>query len=431
MQENMKGRMNRMSYSEKVIDLIQSGQLEEVDETIQLALMQDNDETIYLLGNSLYQLGFLDETRRVYQHLMELHPEDDELKIYLAEIEIEEGNDLDALEILHEINESSPAYPQALLVEADYYMLNDLPEVSLQKLDEANRILPNEVVILFALAEVYYSLSDFQGAISYYEKIAEAGHDEFAGTSIQGRLGEAYLMTGDYEEAILYLKEALTLKEEAPIYFQLGFAYSAREEVEKAIDSYEKAKAIDPDAIGVYLALSDSYESLQNYKKALEILEEAILINELDIDLYLRAGEVATKAKYYDRAKNYFEKALDLEPDNDRLVIAYARFLIHMDEYEEVVDLYEKSSASVKEDPDASWILATANNMIEDYEKAREYFNTAFNYFADDFVFLKEYAIFLREDGQREKMREVLERYLTLNPNPDNEVMSLLDDFNY
>lgn len=420
-----------MSYSEKVIDLIQSGQLEEVDENIQLALMQDDTETIYLLGNSLYQLGFLDETRQVYQHLMELNPEDDELKIYLAEIEIEEGNDLDALEILHEINESSPSYPQALLVEADYYMLNDLPEVSLQKLDEANRMLPNETVILFALAEVYYSLSDFQMAISYYEKIAEAGHDEFAGTSIQARLGETYLMTGDNEEAILYLKEALTLKEDAQVYFQLGFAYSAQEEVEKAIESYEKARSIDPEAIGVYLLLSESYTQLQNYKKALEVLEEAILINEMDVDLYLRAGEVAVQAKDTDQARKYFIKALDLEPDNDRIVIAYARFLSHMDEYEEVVDLYEKSSANVQEDPDASWVLATAHNMIEDYEKAREYFDTAFNYFADDFVFLKEYAIFLREDGQREKMGEVLQRYLQLNPTPDNEVMSLLDDLNY
>ncbi|MDN6195620.1 MAG: tetratricopeptide repeat protein [Atopostipes suicloacalis] len=420
-----------MSYSETVIDLIQSGELEEVDENIQLALMEDDEETIYLLGNSLYQLGFLEETRRVYHHLVDLNPEDDELKIYLAEIEIEEGNDLEALEILHEINESSPAYPQALMVEADYYMLNDLPEVSLQKLDEANSILPNEPVILFALAEVYYTLSDFQSAVSYYEGLAESGEEDFAGTSIQGRLGASYLMTGSYEEAIPSLKEALTMKDDAEVYFQLGFAYKAVGEIEKAIDAFEKGKTIDPSYIGLYLSLSDSYEELQNYKKALEILEEAILVNEMDTDLYIKAGEVATRAKYYDRAKKYYKKALDLEPDNDRVVIKYARFLKYMDEYEEIVELYSQSSASVQGDPDASWILATANNMIEDYDQARSFFKTAYNYFADDFVFLKEYAIFLREDGQREEMLEVLKRYLTLNPNPDNEVLSLLDDFNY
>lgn len=427
----IKGMMNTMSYSEMVIDLIQTGELDQVDEYIQLALMEDDQEMVYLLGNSLYQLGFLDETREVYNHLIEVNPEDDDLKIYLAEIEIEEGNDLDALEILHQINESSPAYPQALMVEADYYMINDLPEVSLQKLDEADSLLPNEPVILFALAEVYYTISDFQNALHHYETLAQDGHEDIAGTSIQGRLGESYLMTGDYEEAVYHLKEALNFKDDPQIYFQLGFAYTAQEEYERAIDSLEQAKELDPNYMGVYLLLSESYQNLQDFSKALEILEEAMNINEMDTDLYIKAGEVATKAREYERANNYYEKALTLEPDNDRIVVKYARYLRHVDDYEAIVDLYEDSTEAVQEDPEASWLLAEANNEIENYDKARDYFDKAYRYFDNDFTFLKDYAIFLRADGQREKMLEVLEKYLKLNPNPDNEIQSLIDNLNH
>ena len=47
-----------MTNSEKVIQAIQSGNLEQVDEWLQLALDEDDEETLYLLGNSLFQLGF-------------------------------------------------------------------------------------------------------------------------------------------------------------------------------------------------------------------------------------------------------------------------------------------------------------------------------------------------------------------------------------
>lgn len=420
-----------MSYSEKVIDLIQTGMLDEVDETIEQALLHDDDDTLYLLGNSLYQLGFLEETKKVYNYLINVNPQADELKIYLAEIEIEEGHDINALEFLHSIEEESPAYPQALLVEADYYMLNDLPEVSLQKLEEANRLLPDEPVILFALAEVYYTISDFNQAITYYKALAQLGTEEVAGTLVSGRLGDANLMIGNYDEAITYLKEALTFKDDAASYFQLGFAYIGQEEYEKAIDVLKRAKLLDPTLIGVYVLLSNAYEQLQQLEEALAILEEAMKINDMDIDLYLIAGEIAAKIQDYPQAESYYQKALAIAPDNDLVIIKYAQYLSYIDDYETLIELFEKTTPTFQEDPDASWLLATAYNMTDEYEKASEFFDKAYPYFVEDLTFLKEYAIFLREDGQRDKMKTILEQYVVLNPHPDEEILSLLDDFNY
>lgn len=418
-----------MTYSEQVIELIQSGNLDAVDEIIAQALAIDDEETLYLLGNTLYQLGFLDETKRVYNYLSELNPIDDELKIYLAEISIEEGKDVDALEILHSIKETSVAYPQALLVEADYYLLNDLPEVSLQKLEEANEILSNEPVIQFALAEVYFTIADFNHAISYYENLIAEGFDEISGTLLSARLGNAYLMTGEYKESAKYLKEALTLKDDPELYYQLGFVYFNQEQYEKAIDSFEKAKLLDPTLIAIYLLQSEAHEKLNQLDEALKVLEEAITINEMSTELYLAAAELATKTKKYELAEKYYQEALELEPDNDQVVLKYAHYLSFMDDHERVVNLFDHSAPSIQQDPDANWLLARANNMIEEYDEARKFYNLAYAYLADDLDFLKDFVFFLREDGQREKMREVLEKYMSLNPEPDNEILSLLDDF--
>lgn len=420
-----------MTYSEQVIELIQSGNLHEVDDAIAQALAVDEEETLHLLGNTLYQLGFLDETKRVYNYLINLNPQDDELKIYLAEISIEEGKDVEALEILHDIDETSVAYPQALLVEADYYLLNDLPEVSLQKLEEAYQLLPGEPVIQFALAEVYFTTSDFKNAIHYYETLIEAGYDELAGTLLSARLGNAYLMIGDYRESANYLNEALTFKDDPELFYQLGFVYFNQEQYLKAIEAFDKAKVLDPTLIAIYLLQSEAHEKLNQIDEALKVLEEAIKINEMSTELYLAAAELATKAKNYPLADNYYQEALNLEPDNDQVVIKYAHYLSFVDDYEGVVELFDRSIPVIQQDPDATWLLARANNMIEEYAKAREFYLLAYGYLAEDLDFLKEYALFLREDGQREKMQEVLEKYVALNPEPDHEILSLLDDLNY
>lgn len=420
-----------MTYSEIVIAEIQNGNLEEVETNLQLALENDDDETLYLLGNTLYQLGFLNETQRVYNHLLDLYPNDDELKIYLAEIEIEDGNELEALELLHSIDETSSSYTQALLVEADYYHLNELPEVSIEKLKEAAEILPNEPVVQFALAEVYFTIADYQNAIQYYEALMTEGHEEIAGTLISVRLGNAYLMVGEYEEALGYLNEALTYKDDPEVYYQLGLIYIQQEEYIKAIEPLNKAKTLDPSLSGVYLLLTEVYEQQNQLEKALEEIEEGLNYNEINIDFYFKAAELAAKLDDFEKAEIYYEQALEIEPDNDRTILKFAEFLNYMEDYEEAIQLFEHTDESIRQLPESLWVLAVAHNNIEEYDEARTLFDQAAVYLEDQLEFLKDYAFFLREDGQRDKMRAVVKKYMKLNPEFDEEMASLLDDFDY
>lgn len=425
----MKGK--HMTYSEKVIEAIQNGRLEEVDGLIQQALDLDDEETLYLLGNTLFQLGFLVETKRVYNHLIDVNPNDDELKIYLAEIEIEEGNELEALELLHSIDSTSSSYAQSLLVQADYYHLNELPEVSIQKLKEAEEILPEEPVIKFALGEVYFTTAEYQEAAKYYELLIEEGVEEVAGTLIHARLGNVYLMLGQYEKALESLNEALSYKDDPEIYYQIGFVYVQQEKYQEAIDSLNQAKSINPSLVSVYILLGEAFENLNQLENALKAIEEGILVNEINMDLYLVAAEYAAKLNDYLKAEDYYKKALSIEPENERVILKYGEFLNYMGNYDDVLDLFNQSPKEAQQHPEAMWLLANANNELEEYDQARDLFEQSYNYLNDDLDFLKDYAFFLREDGQREKMQEVLARYTSMNPEYDDDIASLLDDFPY
>ena len=54
-----------MKYSEIVIAEIQNGDLDKAYENLEIALEMDDSDTLYLLGNTLFQLGFLNETKKV------------------------------------------------------------------------------------------------------------------------------------------------------------------------------------------------------------------------------------------------------------------------------------------------------------------------------------------------------------------------------
>lgn len=417
-----------MTYSEIVIAEIQNGNLEEAEENLELAINYDDEDTLYLLGNTLYQLGFLIETRRVYNYLLELNPEDDELKIYLAEIEIEDGNELEALDLIHTINETSSAYPQGLLVQADYYHLNGLPEVSIQKLKEAEEILPDEPVVKFALAEIYFSIGDFQNAIYAYEQLTVQGLDEVAGTLLSERLGNAYMMLGEFTEAVDYFNEALTFRDNPEIYYQLGLVYVQQGEHTKAIEPLEQAKVLDPSLSAVYFVLAEVYEYQNEIEKALIEIEEGMKQNELNIEFYFKAAELATKQNNDKKTAKYYNEAISIEPDSDRPYLKYAEYLNYKGNYEEVIELLDRAGETTKQLPEAIWLLASANNNIDEYDKARSLFNQAAEYLKDDLDFLKEYAFFLREDGQNNKLREVVQKYVSINPEMDPEMMALLED---
>lgn len=420
-----------MTYSEMMIADIQNGNLEQAEENLELALNFDDAETLYLLGNTLFQLGFLNDTKRVYNHLIDVNPADDELKIYLAEIEIEDGNELVALELLHTIDQTSSAYPQSLLVQADYYHLNGLPEVSIQKLLEAEELLPEEEIIQFALGEVYYTIADYQNAIRYYENLITNGYDEISGTLMNDRLGSCYLMIGEYDRALTYFNDSLSFKENPEIYYQIGLTHVQKEEYEKALEPLLEAKEMDPSLSGVYIVLAEVYEHQNDFDKALLEIEESLTYNEVNIDLYLKAAELAIKLANYGKAETYYKDALEMDNENDQVILRYAEFLYYIEDYEETIQLLENAVDVIRELPQSIWLLANAFNHIDEYVKAGQLFDQAAEFLMDNTEFLKDYAYFLREDGQRNKMKDIANRYIELSNQPDEDMLALLDETNY
>lgn len=77
-------------------------------------------------------------------------------------------------------------------------------------------------------------------------------------------------------------------------------------------------------------------------------------------------------------------------------------------------------------EPQIFWDVSVAYQETEQYNKAKANYELAYSHFTNNPTFLKEYGLFLREEGEYAKSQEVLRNYLELEPE-DTEILSLFD----
>ncbi len=152
-----------MSYSQRMLDEIEAGQLDAAKKSFAWALRKDDD--LFSLGEELYGLGFNNQAQRVYLKLLEKYPDEDVLRTVLAEIAIDNDHNDEALSYLNQIKPDSDSYLSALLVAADLYQTEEQFEVTEAKLKIAYQIAPEEPAVLFALGEFYRLVGKAEQAI--------------------------------------------------------------------------------------------------------------------------------------------------------------------------------------------------------------------------------------------------------------------------
>lgn len=415
-----------VSYSQKMINALQNEQLEKANQHLEQALKSDSIDDLYQLADSLYQLGFLEETKRVLHFLLD-QSDDDEIKVNLAEIAIEEGKELEAIEWLQAVEKTSDVYPQALLVSADYYQILDLPEVSEQKLLEAQSILENEPVILFALAELHFTMGKHAQAIREYEQLLTDGEDTFAGVHLVTRLGSAYSALGDWENAIGYLEEAVEVDDQIDTLFQLGFTYFQIKEFQRSNETFHKVKEMDHSYTSVYPYLAKGLDEENQIEKAADVVSEGLLQDKTNYQLYLIGADIEIKRNNSDKAEEYYKLAMELDPENEAISLQYTNFLNHQERYDETVEWIQQALTELDADPQFYWNLAIAQDALEEFEAAGRAFEKAYPYFDTNSEFMKQYFFFLREEGRLAESRNVGRKYLELQSD-DLEIQEILNN---
>ena len=404
-----------MNSVNKIITQLENGQHEEALIGYEQILTFGSNEERFLLAEELFQFGFMEESQNLIQRLLEIYPEEGELLVLLAETFIELGNEEQAILVLEKIHIEDPSFPESLLLLADLYQMEGLYEVSEQKLLKAKEIRPNEVVIDFALGELYAEQGKFTDAIRYYEAVLKT-EEEVAGVNVNQRMADSVSSGGAFEEALPYYEKALSSKMELNTLFNYAFTALQAGFNVKAIEKFLELKEIDPEYYSLYIHLARAYEGEEEPEKGYLVLKEGLKYDEFNKDLFFYAGKLALKVGRVDEAEKMLREALVLDPEFTEAALTLNKLLLHQERYEDVIEIIQLMEEGGEVEPRFLWDSAVAFQHLEEYSEALNRYESAYTFYKDTTEFLMDYGYFLMEEGKQVEAVEIFRELLKMDP---------------
>lgn len=418
-------RIMQMDRVNKIMKMLENGQHKDALNEYNVVLKSGLPEEKFLLCEELFQYGFLEEAKALVENLLKTYPEEGELLVLLAEILVEFGDDEEAILVLEKISPEDPNYGQSLLLAADLYQSQGLYEVSERKLLKAKKALPNEVIIDFALGEMYSDQGEVSKALHAYETVLKE-QSEMAGVNIKQRIAELLSASGAFEDALVYYDQALDEKLEINTLF--GYAFTALQAGynRTAIEKFEEVRELDPEYHSLYLHLASAYEREEELENSMRAIQEGIRQDEFNKELFFFGGKIAIKLGEIDKAEQYFREALALDPGFAEAALTLNKVFIQEEQYEEVIDLFNQLDIEEEAEPQFLWDLALAYQGLEEYSYALDKYESAYTFFKKNETFLRDFGYFLVEEGKIDRAAEIFKQLLKNDPT-NEEYLDLLD----
>ncbi len=325
----------------------------------------DNDQIQNLLRACYDQSKQYSKAEILARRMLESHPGDSNLRLYLAELLVRMTR---VPEALAEYDTASAAFDRAGKIEAIGYLRNlvhslvncDLDSVALARIDQARTRLGDPVLFAAERGSIYekhqqypeavreylrpllidsslgapqaesrlLALLDFEGSSSQAEQILKAAADSTSNIGIMGILSDHYMKTGDYSQAFAYClrQDSLEGRSGLPL---ASFARSCQErhlwdQVVRVTDiilqqhpeaafsadaSLQKARALaelqrPQEAAEVYRGLADQSQNAQVRGNAIYGL--GVLSSEYLHDYASALIYFDSVVQYYPRGQQYF-----------------------------------------------------------------------------------------------------------------------------
>ena len=411
-----------MNNSEKMLSAIEAQDLVQAEQWFEKALLEDSDSILLDLGEYLESIGFFLQAKRIYNKLAPLYPQ---VNLNLAAIASEDGDLEEAFGYLEEISSNDPWYVNALLIKADLYQMEGLPDVAREKLVEASQ-LSDDPIITFGMAEIDFELGNFTQAIKEYASLDNRTIYEQTGISTYQRIGVSYASLGKFEAAIEFLQKAIELEYDESTVFELAVILYDQEYYQKANLYFKQLDTLSPDFEGYEYIYALSLHADNQAEAALLIAQQGLNKNPFDSQLALLASQVSYELHDTEKAESYLLDAWDNADDLEELALRLTNLYLEQERYEDILDLEDQDWDNVL----TRWNIARSYQALEDIEKARELYGELHRDLRDNPEFLEEYIYLLRECGELERAKQEAQHYLSLVPD-DSVMQEFYDSLDY
>ena len=405
-----------------MLSAIEAQDLVQAEQWFEKALLEDSDSILLDLAEYLESIGFFLQAKRIYNKLAPLYPQ---VNLNLAAIASEDGDLEEAFGYLEEIRSNDPWYVNALLIKADLYQMEGLPDVAREKLVEASQ-LSDDPIITFGMAEIDFELGNFTQAIKEYASLDNRTIYEQTGISTYQRIGVSYASLGKFEAAIEFLQKAIELEYDESAVFELAVILYDQEDYQKANLYFKQLDTLSPDFEGYEYIYALSLHADNQAEAALLMAQQGLNKNPFDSQLALLASQVSYELHDTEKAESYLLDAWDNADDLEELALRLTNLYLEQERYEDILALEDQDWDNVL----TRWNIARSYQALEDIEKARELYGELHRDLRDNPEFLEEYIYLLRECGELERAKQEAQHYLSLVPD-DSVMQEFYDSLDY
>jgi tetratricopeptide (TPR) repeat protein len=168
--------------------------------------------------------------------------------------------------------------------------------------------------------------------------------DSMKQSEIHDAMGNAYIKLQRYEKAIVSYDKAIALEpNNANAYRYKGEALYYFFKYEEAIKCFDRALELEPNNANIWNNKGLALDSLGNYEGAINCYDKAIELEPNDANIWNNKGAALDNLSKYEEAIKFYDKALELEPNDANIWNNKGLALDSLGKYKEAIKLYDKA----------------------------------------------------------------------------------------
>ena len=374
---------------------------------------EDQVDSAIEKGNAALEAGRFENAEAFYKAAAELDPNDWRPYMGLGNLYWDYGRRFD----------SRKGYDEKVSLLSIRY------EDAVTAYQKAAALKPDEPAIFVALSFIFNSISNSEAEAIKAANQALRLQPNFPEAHFN--LGQAYLNTERYNEAMVDFKEAIRLKAQyGKAYHLLGVTYLQLKRLDEAIATYKLGIRTVPGYIETYYALSSAYSDLKRIDESLEVMRQLARSRPTDHEPLQEIGKQLLALRRYDEAIAPLKEAvrLNYHPKVDKYPHTYlAEAYINLNRYDEAIAvLKDIIRIGPTLSPSQDWDrLAFAYNQSERYAEAVEAAQQSIRLHDDVPSPFNSLAYALNQLGRYEEGITAAKRALALSPkfgNPHSHI---------
>ena len=262
-------------------------------------------------------LGAAKQALRLNEKLPEVH-------FVLGSVYRETGKTNESIAELKRALELAPNSDDAYRRLGYAYLAIGRKEEAIQAELKAVQVNPYYFLNYNYLGQAYLETGESEKAIEQFKKVVDLEPDNASGYI---NLGAAYISQGHWNDSIAPLQKAQQLEPSQEAFGNLGVAQFYLGKYHEAVQSFEKAVALNPNQQQAVGNLADAYrwdgqkdKAVATYGKAIELALKANQVNPNDASILGSLAEYSAKKGDYGEAQRWIQRARGIDPNDNSLI---------------------------------------------------------------------------------------------------------------